>query len=224
VAQRIPRWESELWSYISSGDGVHCPLYGYCQARQREGWCLADYVGYVNQLVDANCSNLSDYASTAKSCRIFKLIEMLALRCLKKGQVDYPPVPTELVSLADEQCAIEVRLVPLTAYHGGIWHLNGTWIIQLNKNDSSPIRRFTLFHEAFHILAHRRASPVFRKRGLETGCFNELLAEQFAIFTLMPSKMVRRKWAEVNDLTKMTEIFDVPESVVWFRLKSLHLI
>ena len=26
VAEKIPRWQAELWSYISSGDGMHCPF------------------------------------------------------------------------------------------------------------------------------------------------------------------------------------------------------
>ena len=223
-AEKIPRWESELWSCISSGDGMQCPLYSCCQVRQRAGWCPSDCVERIDQLLDTSCSNLSDYGPAVISCRIFKLVEMLAQKYLKKGRVYYPPVPAELVSLADEQRPIEVRLVPLLACHGAIWHLKDRWIIQLNKNDAAAARRFTLFHEAFHILAHRRASSMLRKRGFETGCFNELLAEQFAVCILMPSKVVKKKWAEVNDVSKITEIFEVPESVAWFRLKSLHLI
>ncbi len=226
MAQRISRWESELWSYISSGDGTHCSLYGCCQVRHKGGWCPSDCVEQVGQLVDTRCSNLSDYDSIegVMSCRKFKLLEMLAQKYLEKRNVCYPPVPTELVSLADEHHPIEVRLVPLTAYHGAIWHLKGSWIIQLNENDAPATRRFTLFHEAFHILAHRKATPVFRKGELKAGHFNELLAEQFATCILMPAKMVRGKWAESNSLSKMVETFDVPKSVACVRLKLLHLI
>jgi len=35
----------------------------------------------------------------------------------------------------------------------------------LQNDDTSAAQRFTLFHEAFHILAHYRTTPVFRKRG-----------------------------------------------------------
>jgi Zn-dependent peptidase ImmA (M78 family) len=149
---------------------------------------------------------------------------MLAQKYIKRRKVYYQPVPTELALLADEQHPIEVRLVPLTAYHGAIWHLKGSWIIQLNENDAPATRRFTLFHEVFHILAHRKATPVFRKGELKAGHFNELLAEQFASCILMPAEMVRRKWVESNDLSKMAETFDVPRSVVCIRLKLLHLI
>jgi len=61
--------------------------------------------------------------------------------------------------------------------------------------------------------------PVFRKRGTKGGSFNELLADYFAICILMP-----KKWAEVKDLDRMAEIFDVPKAVMCIRLKRLGLI
>ena len=215
---RIPGWEAKLRCYISSGDGLRCPLCSRCQVRQGEGWCPSDRVEHLDQLANI------DYHCIVISCRIFKLVEMLAQKYLKKGKVHCPPVPTELVSLADEQNPIEVRSVPLTAFHGAIWCLKDSWVIQVNKNDPPATTRFTLFHEAFHILAHRRATPVFRKRGLESGCFNELLAEQFAACILIPAKWVRKEWVKVNDLSKVAKIFDVPKPVACFRLKFLQLI
>ena len=49
-------------------------------------------------------------------------------------------------------------------------------------------------------------------------------ADYFAICILMPEKWVRGKWAEVKDMSRMVEIFDVPESAMWFRLRCLGLI
>ena len=224
--ERIPRWEAELWSYVSSSDGAHCPLCGSCRVRHRGGWCPSDRIEQVDELVDARYSNLSDYncIKCVISCRIFNLVEMLAQKYLRKRKVYRPPVPAELVSLADQQHPIEIRLVPLMACHGAIWRLRDRWIIQLNENDKPTTRRFTLFHEVFHILAHRKATPVFRKGELEAGHFNELLAEQFAACILMPSKWVREKWVEENDLSKTAETFGVPKSVACVRLKLLDLI
>jgi len=55
-------------------------------------------------------------------------------------------------------------------------------------------KRFTLFHEAFHIEAHDKADPVFRTRGCERGTFNELLAECFSSINQEPcSKRVPAK-------------------------------
>ncbi len=57
------------------------------------------------------------------------------------------------------------------------------------------MKRYTLFHDVFHILAHcrYRGAPVL-------------------------------KWAEVNDLYQMAKIFDVLEAAVCIRLKRLGLI
>ncbi len=226
MIQRILKWEVELWSYISSSDGAQCPLYGYCHAERKGGWCPSDCMEQVGRLVDARYSKLRDCNSIGRltSCRIFELVEMLTQKYIKRKKVYYPPVPTEIVSLADEQSPIEVRLVPLTAYHGAIWHLRDGWVIHLNEKDALATRRFTLFHEVFHILAHRKATPIFRKGELKAGHFNELLAEQFATCILMPAEMVRGKWAESNSLSKMAETFDVPKSVACVRLRLLHLI
>jgi len=188
MKERDPRWESELWSYVSTGDGAHCPIYSHCQVRQRSGWCPSDNIECFNQLLDIDQFNPSNYAAIGDvtPCRIFQLVEMLAENFLRKGKVHCPPVSTQLVSLVDEQHPIEVRLVPLTVHHGAIWRLNDTWVVQLNANDTPATRRFTLFHEAFHILAHRRAVPVFNRRGLKAGPFNEMLAEYFATCILLP--------------------------------------
>lgn len=226
MAEKTPRWESELWSYVSKGDGEHCPFYSHCQARQRGDWCLDDNRKYLYQLDDTKQFKLTNYKFIrCGSCGgIFKMVEMVAQRLLKKGGVHCPPVPAELVSLADEQYPIEVRLLPLKAYHGGIWHLREGWVIQLKEDDSPAAQRFTLFHEAFHILAHCRTTPVFKRRGVKVGAFNELLATYFAVSILMPEEWVKEKWAEVPDLDKMAEIFGVPKSPMCIRLKRLGLI
>jgi hypothetical protein len=222
---KIPKWETELWAYVSSGDGMHCPLYNHCQVRQNGGWCADDHREHVNQLLDEQF-NLSDYDCTkCGTCgRIFAIVERLAQKYLKKGKASCPPVPTELVSLADEQHTIEIRQVPIKVYHGAIWYLKEGWIIQVKDSDKPATKRFTLFHEAFHILAHCQTTPVFRKIGSNKGAFNELLADYFAACILMPRRWIKEKWAEVENLDRMTEVFDIPKPAMYFRLKHLGLI
>jgi len=149
---------------------------------------------------------------------------MLTQRYLKMRGVHSPPAPTDIISLADEQRPVEIRLLPLKVYHGAIWRLREAWIIQLKDDATAASRRFTLFHEAFHILAHCRTTPVFRKRGTKEGSFNELLADHFAMCTLMPGEWVKEKWAEAKDLDRMAEIFDVPRSAMCIKLRQLGLI
>lgn len=229
MAGRIPSWESALWSSIGSGDGKHCPFYDRCQDRQRGAWCADDNRERLNRFFDNDSQPDADDCAfitgeNGQCGRAFKLVEKLAWRQIRKGKVACPPVPVGLVSLADEEHPIEVRLLPLKVYHGAIWNSKGEWIIQLNANDISGSRRFTLFHEAFHIQAHCKSMPVFRKKGTTRGIFNELLADYFAVCILMPEKWTREKWAEVKDVNRMVEIFDVPGSAMWFRLRCLGLV
>jgi len=229
----IPSWESELWSYMSTGDGEHCPIYDHCRVRQRGGWCLSDKkegLDIMSRFIDDDGFALNSHESIsfdfrcAMAGRLFRLAGMLADTYLKRAKVQGPPVPEDIISLADDNRPIEVRLLPLKAHHGAIWRLSDSWVIQL-KNDDTPARqRFTLFHEVFHILAYCRASPVFRKAGVREGSFNEALADHFAGHILVPRKWVKEKWAEVKDLNQMAEIFEVPNTVMWLGLRRMNLI
>jgi len=233
---KIPKWESKLWDYLSSGDGVQCPIYSRCQERLSGSWCPSNNLDCISQLLDDKRFDASKYDSIGGSgecgeCgEIFQLVERLAKGYLARAEVHCPPVPTELIHLADEQHPIEVRLLSLKIYHGAIWYLKGRcqkgrWIIQLNRSAPPARRRFSLFHEAFHIVAHCRATtPLFRKREHGGGSFNELLADYFAGSILMPREWVRERWAEVEDLDSMAKIFDVPKPLMWIRLKEMDLI
>jgi len=226
---KIPKWEAELWSYVSSGDGEHCPLRSQCQVQRACSWCPDDNKERLNQFLEQDEVTLQscDFIGTTKGRgigRLFLLVELLALKYLETGGVRCPPVPTGIVSQADEQRCIEIHTLPLKAYHGAIWRLTEGWVIQLRDGDTSGGKRFALFHETFHILAHCRGTPVFRKRGLEQGSFNELLADYFATCVLMPRQWIREKWAEVTDLDRMAEIFDAPKPAVCIRLRQLGLV
>jgi hypothetical protein len=224
---KIPNWEVELWSYICNGDGIVCPIYFHCQKRLSGDWCPSDNIDCIARLVDESRFDAGKYDFVGKGgkCgRIFQLVERLAHKYLKIAGIYGPPVPAEIVSLADEWRSIEVRLVPLKIHHGAIWCLNECWIIQLNENDIHNRRRFALFHEGFHILAHCRGNPIFKKSQYAVGSFNELLADYFAGAILMPREWVKEKWAEINDLGRMAKIFDVPKALMWVRLREIGLI
>ena len=227
--RKIPRWEAELWSYVSSGDGEQCPLFSRCRVRKECGWCPDENKERLSQLQDDRQFNINncDFVDSEgrRLCKVFELVEILAQKYLKMGEIRCPPVPAVLVALVDQRHVTEIRLLSLKAYHGAIWHpKKDGWIIQLRDDDTSAAKRFTVFHEAFHILAHCRTIPVFKKRGVVQGSFNELLADYFAVCILMPREWVKEKWAEVKDLDRMPEIFDVPKPAMCIRLRQLGLI
>jgi hypothetical protein len=200
---KIPNWEVELWSYVCNGDGIVCPIYFHCQKRLSGDWCPSDNIDCIARLVDESRFDAGKYDFVGKGgkCgRIFQLVERLAHKYLKIAGIYGPPVPAEIVSLADEWRSIEVRLVPLKIHHGA------------------------LFHEGFHILAHCRGNPIFKKSQYAVGSFNELLADYFAGAILMPREWVKEKWAEINDLGRMAKIFDVPKALMWVRLREIGLI
>jgi len=135
-----------------------------------------------------------------------------------------PPVPTEVVTMFAKKEAIEIREVPLKVCSGATWHTEDGWVIHLNAHETPAEKRFTLFHEAFHILSHRAARRLPEQRGSKKGIFYELLADYFSKCVLMPRAWVVEKWAEVEDLDRMVEMFDVPRRAMWVRLRSLNLI
>jgi hypothetical protein len=191
-----------------------------------------DYYEAWNEFIDDDDPDLADPASIEfefpgcpRSGRIFKLVRRLARSYQEEAGIDRLPVPSDLITHAYDHLPIEVRQVPLKAYHGAVWWLSDCWLVQLNSNDTLARRRFTLYHEIFHILAHGKATPVFKKTSCtREGSFNELLADQFAAVMLLPENRVKERWTEVKDISQMAAIFDVPKPVVWFALKHLHLI
>ena len=225
---KTPKSVSELWVYLSSNDGEQCPEDSGGPARLSGAGVPRDHVDRSAQLMDDrqfDARKYDDVRNENMGCRgILLLVERLEQNYLKRAKVHCPPVSEELAYLADQHHPIEVRPISLKSCHGALWYLNDSWIIQLNENDTPARRRFALFHEVFHILAHRRTNtPVFKKRGHEVGSFNELLADYFAACILLPKGWVREKWSAVRDLDQMVKIFDAPKQLMWIRLREMSL-
>jgi hypothetical protein len=239
MERKTPGFEDEFWACVGAGDGVHCPLRTdcdtcslrtECDADTEDGWCLDRNLDFVihryerlaqkcdQEFVPPGCDFVFRHP-----CKLFRLIEFAAERYLHRTGVSYPPVPTNLAMLADEENGVEIRLVPLNAYHGVLWRSQGKWIVQLNANDTSARKRFTLFHEVFHIRAHLKTTPVFSKIGCKTGSFNESLADYFAACVLAPPYWVRKEWAKFKDIAKMAAHFKVPYFVMFVMLKRVGL-
>jgi hypothetical protein len=236
MAGKTARWESELWSYLSLGDGIHCPLYDFCQLKQEGIKCLSDEIGKENidriqKFIDDDEIDWSnnelvnlELPRCQGSSRIFQLVVKLAWKYRGRSWDNHLPVPDDLILRADDNLPIEVRRVPLKVYHGAIWRLSNCWVIQLNSYDTPARQRFTLYHEIFHVLAHCRATCSFKKRKGQEGLFNEILADHFAANILLPGESVVSKWTEVKDVNQMAAIFNVPESVMYIGLRSMRLI
>ena len=233
--KRAEDWENELWSLIDIGDGTNCPLYKTCQHQKNSSYCLSRdevYADAIHKFLDSDSlilppsfKNIPKTPQCVASSRIFALVRKLAQGYTEKIGTKEIPVTTDIINNDCFDQPVEVRLVPLKSAHGAVWQLKDGWVIHLNSKDSPARRRFTLYHEVFHILAHCNATPVFKKASSQKeGAFNELLADHFSAVMIMPEEMMRKKWPEVKDISKMAAIFDVPEPAMYCGLKHMRLI
>lgn len=226
MRREAPEWEYALWSYLSECDGCTCPVYDQCRIRLRGGWCISDHKQHLRRLLDRTQFHPGDYdfVDYVTPGRIFRLIERAVQRHLKVAGVVFPPVATELVTMFAKKQAIEIRELPLKVCSGATWHTEDGWVIYLNARETPAEKRYTLFHEAFHILSHRAASRGPSQRRMKKGIFCELLADYFSSCVLMPRQCIVEEWAGVKDLDRMAEMFDVPVREMWVRLRTLNLI
>jgi len=163
------------------------------------------------------------YGDVPACCWVLADVEKLASEYLEGAGVLGPPVPSELIGIFDESREVRVRLVPLKALHGVVWLLRREWIIQLNARDPRRVRRYSLFHEAFHI-ACRITCPACDKAEVRRTSFNEVLADHFATCSLMPREWVEEYWPRVQDVRAMADRFDVPVRQMRRRLNQLSLL
>ncbi len=227
-------WESELWSYITLGDGIICPLSNSCKLDKKEVRCFNETKEYNKKLYRFVDSDELDYSILDSSeqrfpkCiirgKIFNLVAKLAFKYLNERWNKSIPVPSNLVLESCDNIPIEVRHVPLRVHHGAIWRLDDCWLIHLNSKDSSARQRYTLYHEIFHIMAHCQGTPVFKKARVEEVYFNEVLADHFASNILLPPEAVKAKWADTKDVSHMAVIFDVPKPIMFMALQNRGLI
>ena len=227
MVRKLPSWEAQLWSYLTTGNGMHCPLLNCCTSMLRSEWCADTNLKKLKLLIASDGQFDPEKFERVRSCGdgVMPYVERLAEQQLRRGKVTSIPVPTDLVQLVGEGHPIEIRPLDLRACYAATWRLQDGWVIQVPDTASSSHNRFALFHEAFHILAHNRCQfPVFSKRGINQGSFNELLADYFSICVLMPREQVREKWVEIKDVKKMADTFEVPKSTMWLRLREMDLV
>jgi hypothetical protein len=229
----IGEWESELWSLINIGDGVYCPLQDTCQNGDNPNICLnknEDYSKALHEFLDSDhlitppFTDFPKFPMCSVNSKLFMLVTELAKKYVKRIDPRLLPVPW----VSDQEiCSgrpVEIREVPLKYAHGAVWSLKDAWVIHLNSRDSSARKRFTLYHEIFHVLAHCNATPIFKKPNQPGGSFNEMLADFFSGMMVLPEDKLREKWGEIGDIKQIATIFDVPETVMYCGLKWIKLI
>ncbi|MFC1967938.1 ImmA/IrrE family metallo-endopeptidase [Chloroflexota bacterium] len=195
---------SELWV------GNRCPHESRCACRKGH-WCPEAKVETNNGERDYPMMHLAgcSFSYDRCCCQVLEEIEMLAGEYLEQGGVKKPPVPLDLMSLFDSHRSIEVRYLPLKRYLGCTWFVEEEWVVQINENIPSELRRFTTFHEGFHVIC---GSSGFALKHAGDGhrVVGERLADYFAASILMPKDFVSKFWPQIGDVGEMANMFAVP--------------
>jgi hypothetical protein len=234
-------WETELWSYLGMHDELSCQYFAKCHNRQTSSNCSCPVFGYtpnVYKKTSCKCScpvatnqrnipchntNVA-FMETLKPGRVSELVERVSQNWLKRSRILNPPVPSELIYNFAPHQNISIRHLPLKACHGALWKIkDSSWIIYLNDNDCDMEKRVTLFHEAFHILAHFNSSVTYRKKIKQEGSFSEYLADAFALKLLLPENWIRRDWLTSASVAEIANTYQVPQVAVYSRLRELNL-
>ena len=124
---------------------------------------------------------------------------------------------------------VEVQLAPrfkMDGLSGLTTFTHGRYLILVNKNDSHARRRFTLAHEAKHLLDYTSAPVIHRNLGYGDRTKQahqvEAICNYFAACLLMPRTWIKREWAAgVQDVTALAGCFTVSEEAMDKRLRFL---
>jgi len=198
------------------GDGFHCPY---------EKRCLLQDMHSCHHL-QKQLKRSSKWLREATFCQLERIIERLATLYLERSGVSSPPAPTNIVAIADPDTRVELQLVELKVHHGCLWFFGDEWLIQLNVRDSQVERRYTLFHEVFHILCNNESLSFKRAicpKPLRRP-FYELVADYFSSCVLLPHQWVLELWSGTSDSGEMSRLFGVSKQVMENRLRELGLL
>ena len=142
-------------------------------------------------------------------------VEALAEHLLDFAGVQRPPAPLALIHSVGD-----VRLLYADwRYHQGYMHQRGrVFYIVVNGNDCEGERRFTVFHELFHVI--ERVQPAFYQVAA-ADWHSELLADHFALSILLSDRwFATEARACGNDLGELAAECGVTSSAVLKKLAA----
>jgi hypothetical protein len=223
--------QNKLSPYIDLEDGRRCRAVNKCSAGD-DVWCPdanIDTIIGIFACIESNPQLLEGIPSlkdfhNLRLCPVMVEIQDVSRQWIEEAKITEPPVPTEIIRLADPQTEIEIRYVQLKAYHGATWRLDNCWVIHVNENEELSRRRMTIIHESFHILLHRIFSSKSKAYIVSTGIFGEILANAFAAFVLMPEEWIRKEWYKCEDISSLAKRFEVAEQTMYLRLIQLGIL
>jgi hypothetical protein len=154
----------------------------------------------------------------------YRVAELQATRLLQLSGVIEPPVPEAVVAGLNRVYVERLSPVPVS---GSTHWARGRWIIVLNENEPLVRQRYTLAHEAKHVLDHPFIGDLYPAQLAVTSTERaEQVADFFAAALLMPRVWVKRVWCDegVQNLRQICRRFRVSQLAMQIRLLQLGLV
>jgi len=153
-----------------------------------------------------------------------RVAELQANRLLEAAEVREPAVPDSVITNLPRVTVERMGRIPVS---GSVRWSKGLWVIALNRHEPAVRQRFSLAHEAKHILDAPFGDVLYPGwRGLSAEDRTEQVANHFAACLLMPKAWVRRAYFThgVTNLPRLAAQFEVSQAAMRYRLESLGVL
>ena len=153
---------------------------------------------------------------------LISLAQLQAERFLELAGIDGPAVPDRLIT--DLPRVRVERFSPLPVSGATHW-TKREWLVVLNSAEPPMRQRFSLFHEAKHIIDHRFADVMYRDfRPDERHALAEQMCNYFAGCLLVPRPWLEEAWQSgIQEIPQLAARFDVSQAAVQVRLRQIGL-
>ena len=180
-----------------------------------------------------NSSNIIENTSVLKALRslmpsrvlsygeALQRVELQANRLLELDHLTRGPVPAAIVSELPRISVVHRYDLPVS----GSAHWNGrSWVITLNAGEPELRQRFSLMHEAWHVIDHPFQKYRRDMIGRTSEEVAERLADYFAACVLMPKAWVKAAYcSKTQKVEKLAAMFEVSTKAMSVRLAQLGL-
>jgi hypothetical protein len=150
------------------------------------------------------------------------IAERQATRLLAMSGISEPPVPETVITALPR---VRVHWVYPLEVSGTTRWVRGLWLIVIHKGEHPGRVRFSLAHEAKHVIDHPVKDVAYVPVGTMTASQRrEKVCDHFAACLLMPRPWVKRLWGQgVQDIAALADCFGVSHEAMRVRLQVLGL-
>jgi hypothetical protein len=153
-----------------------------------------------------------------------RIAELQANRLLSARGITEPPVAESVIATLPR---VQVERAGWMQDSGCVGWSKGRWLIVLNRDEPPVRQRFSLAHEAKHLLDAPFGDVLYPAWGaMSAADRSEQVADHFAACLLMPKQWVRSAFFNegISDPRRLAARFDVSLPAMRVRLASLGVL